>query len=379
MHEHKIATAVPACPAPGDDPRGRRLGRLAELDPRIEILSLSPDALRAELGRRLAEHGEPGYRVDQIVHGIYRQRASGWPEMTALSLALRGQLERLYRLPSLILDEVRESSDGTQKYLWMLIDGEAVESVLIPTRRRDTLCLSSQAGCALACSFCATGLFGFRRNLTAGEIVDQARQLMARRPPADHGVNVVFMGMGEPLLNWENLSAALATLIDRDGLDIGARRITVSTVGVPDRIVALGETFPQVRLAVSLHAATDEIRDGIVPINRRYPLREVLAACRLWAEATGKRLTFEVIHLPGVNDRPADIAALARVLEEAPAKVNLMRYNPIPGLPYRRPTVRETIAFRDAIRRASGAAVTVRRSRGMDIEGACGQLRLARP
>lgn len=372
MQYAKIASSAPTGAL-----QDRRLARLAELDPRIEILSYGPDEFRPALGAWLAARGEPGYRAEQILHAIYRQRAERWSAMTTLPQPLRADLESAFRFPSVTLGEVRESADGTRKHLWHLLDGEAVESVLIPARGRDTLCISSQAGCALACAFCATGMFGFRRNLTAGEIVDQARQLLAARD-AGYGVNVVFMGMGEPLLNWENLATALDVLMDARGLDIGARRITVSTVGVPDRIVALGERYPQVRLAVSLHAATDELRDTIVPINRRYPLRQLLAACRLWAQATGKRMSFEYLHLPGVNDRPEDVAALARVLADVPAKVNLMRYNPIEGAPYRRPRVAETVAFRDAIRRTSGAVVSIRRSRGMDIEGACGQLRLAR-
>lgn len=317
--------------------------------------------------------------MGQIVRAIYQEHAPDWDALTTLAKPLRAALAADFRFPSLALGEVRASADGTQKYLWQLLDGEAIESVLIPTPHRDTICLSSQAGCALACTFCATGLFGYRRNLTVGEIVDQARQLIGRRPPAEHGVNVVFMGMGEPLLNWDNLRGALDLLISARYLNIGARRITVSTVGVPARIVALGEAYPQVRLAVSLHAARDAVRDTIVPLNKRYPLRELFAACRLWVEATGKHLSFEYLHLPGVNDRPDDIAALVAALAGLPAKVNLMRYNPIPGAPYRRPEVHETVAFRDALRRAMPATtVTVRRSRGLDIEGACGQLRLAR-
>ena len=375
MSEVPTRTERPS-PVPGHG--GRRTERLAELDPRPEILGFGPDELPEVIGEWIAAQGEPGYRRDQIIRGLYRRQVLDWSEITALPKELRAELDRSFRLPSVAFDEARESADGTRKVLWRLIDGEAVESVLIPTPKRDTLCVSSQAGCALRCTFCATGMFGFRRDLTAGEIVDQVRQLLRHRQEVGYGVNVVFMGMGEPLLNWDGLATALETMIDPRGLDIGARRITVSTVGVPDRIVALGERFPQVRLALSLHAATDTLRDEIVPLNRRYPLRQVLAACRLWADATGKRLSFEVLHLPGVNDRPEDVTALAEALSEVPAKVNLMRYNPVPGAPYRRPTVAETVAFRDAIRRASDAVVTVRRSRGIDIEGACGQLRLAR-
>ena len=356
----------------------RRTTRLVEFDPRPELMDGRVPEVRARVAAWLAEAGEPGYRTDQIVHAVYAERVGSWAEITTLSRTLRERLEGAFRFPSVALEETRISRDGTTKFLWRLIDGEAVESVLIPAPSRDTLCLSSQAGCALACSFCATGMLGWRCDLSAGEIVDQARQLLARRGPAGHGANVVFMGMGEPLLNWDSLSAALDVLMDPKGLDIGARRITVSTVGVPDRIVELGERYPQVRLAVSLHAATDDVRDGIVPLNRRYPLRQVLAACRVWAETTGKRFTFEVIHLPGINDRPEDIAALAHVARELPVKINLMRYNPVPGAPYRRPSARETLAFRDALQREGGVVVTIRRSRGMDIEGACGQLRLAR-
>nr|MBA3583786.1 radical SAM protein [Gemmatimonadota bacterium] len=215
MHERKIAPLTGAdtgtSGSPAGAPRGRRLHRLADLDPRVEILSLRPADLRDVLGGWLAERGEPGYRGEQIARWIYRDRADDWSAMTTLPKALRAELDQVFRFPSVTTAEVRESVDGTQKYLWRLIDGEAVESVLIPTRSRDTLCVSSQAGCALACAFCATGLFGFRRDLTAGEIVDQVRRLLARRPPARHGVNVVFMGMGEPLLNWENLATAIET------------------------------------------------------------------------------------------------------------------------------------------------------------------------
>ena len=357
----------------------RRTGHLAELDPRPEILDGRVSEVRARIGAWLGQAKQPAYRTDQVVHAIYAERAASWADMTTLPRALRERLADAFRFPSIELEETRVSRDGTTKVLWRLLDGEAVESVLIPTRTRDTLCLSSQAGCALACSFCATGKLGWRRDLTAGEIVDQARQLLARRGLEDRGANVVFMGMGEPLLNWDNLTAALDVLMDPDGLDIGARRITVSTVGVPARIVELGERYPQVRLAVSLHAATDDVRDEIVPLNRRHPLREVLAACRLWAETTGKRFTFEVVHLPGVNDRPEDVAALAHAARDLPVQINLMRYNPIPGAAYRRPRAGETAAFRDALQReGEGLTVTVRQSRGMDVEGACGQLRLAR-
>ncbi|HET6362082.1 MAG TPA: 23S rRNA (adenine(2503)-C(2))-methyltransferase RlmN [Gemmatimonadota bacterium] len=372
---HELEISMPSAP---EAARDRRLARLAELDPRSELLSYAAKAIEPALEAWLAARGEPSYRVDQIVHAVYRRRVDGWKSITALPKGLRDELERAFRFPSISLAERRESADGTQKYLWTLLDGEAVESVMIPSPRRDTFCVSSQAGCALACAFCATGMIGYKRNLTVGEIVDQVRHLQREREPAGHGANLVFMGMGEPLLNWDNLRIALELLVDERYFDIGARRITVSTVGLPDRIVALGEEFPQVRLAVSLHAASDEVRDEIVPINRRYPLRQLLAACRLWCESTGKRMTFEYLHLPGVNDRPADVAAMGRAVEGLSVQVNLMRYNPVPGADFRRPKTTETMRFRDALRRATRVPVTIRRSRGLDIEGACGQLRLAR-
>jgi len=355
----------------------RRLERLADLDPRDELLSMRPAELETSLTGWLAERGEPCYRVAQIVDAVYRHGATGWAAITTLPIDLRTQLETDYRFPSIAPHEGRESADGTRKFLWKLVDGESVESVLIPTRRRDTICISSQVGCPLACAFCATGVFGYRRNLTAGEIVDQARRLRVLRGRSNVGMNVVFMGMGEPLLNWSPVATALDILIDPRGLDLGARRITVSTVGVPEGMVALGERFPQVRLAVSLHAARDEVRDKIVPLNRRHPLRELIAACRVWGESTGKRLSFEYVHLPGVNDAVADAVALAELLKRVPAKVNLMRYNPVEGLGFRRPTEAETMTFRDAITDLTQSAITIRKSRGIDIEGACGQLRLA--
>ena len=373
MHDLKITPP----PAP-DTARDRRVDRLAELDSRPELLSLGPDHLESALGDWLAAAGQPAYRLEQVVNWVYRQRVDGWDAMTTLPRDLREALDRTFRFPSVTLEERRCSEDGTEKILWRLIDGEAIESVLIPTGDRDTFCVSSQAGCALACAFCATGMFGFRRNLTVGEIVDQVRRLQQRREDVGHGANVVFMGMGEPLLNWENLRQAIALLVDRRFLDVGARRITVSTVGVPDKIVALGEAYPQVRLAVSLHAAIDELRDRIVPLNRRHPLRQLLSACRLWCEETGKRMTFEYLHLPGINDRPEDVAAMAEAVRGLSVQVNLMRYNPIPGADFRRPATSETERFRDALRRETGVPVTIRRSRGLDIEGACGQLRLAR-
>ena len=373
MHELHTTPSQPV-----DRARDRRLARLADVDPRPQLLGYGPGGLEAALSEWLVARSEPVYRVTQITGWVYRRRVDGWDAMTTLPRALRDDLAAAFRFPSIELDEVRESADGTRKVLWRLVDGEAIESVMIPSRHRDTFCISSQAGCALACAFCATGLFGYQRNLTVGEIVDQVRRLQKSRESAGHGANLVFMGMGEPLLNWDNLRVALELLVDERYYDIGARRITVSTVGIPDRIVALGDAFPQVRLAVSLHAAIDELRDRIVPINRRYPLRQLLAACRLWCEATGKRMTFEYLHLPGVNDRPEDVAAMARAVEGLSVQVNLMRYNPVPGADFRRPRVEETERFRDALRREIGAPVTIRRSRGLDIEGACGQLRLAR-
>ena len=307
---------------------------------------------------------------------IYRTRVDDWSAMTTLPKQLRQELAATFRFPSITLEELRESADGTQKYLWKLVDGEAVESVMIPSARRDTFCVSSQAD-ARSRARSARPDCSVQAQPHGGRDRRPGATLQRSREDAGHGANVVFMGMGEPLLNWENLRIALLLLVDERYLDVaragsrfrpsacptGSSRSARVSAGSAGGLAACGD-----RRVAGPHRAHQP----------RYPLRQLFAACRLWCEATGKRMTFEYLHLPGVNDRPEDVAALGRVVEGLSVQVNLMRYNPIPGADFRRPSVHETERFRDALRRETGAAVTIRRSRGLDIEGACGQLRLAR-
>jgi 23S rRNA (adenine2503-C2)-methyltransferase len=361
-------------------PDGRRL-----------LLDLGPEQLESELGRLLEELEEKPYRVRQVREWVYQRLARSFQEMSNLPTSLRRALEERYVLSSLVMDERAVSADGTEKFIWRLGDGREVESVSIPAARKLTFCISSQVGCPLACSFCATGKLGYSRQLTAGEIVDQVRtMLMITREASRSGMamsqdaetkpepNLVFMGMGEPLMNLRNLLPALEILNDGSGLGFGARRITVSTAGVAPMIAELARYNPQIKLAISLHAPNDELRNVLVPLNKKYPLQHLLEACRSFARTTNKRITFEYIHLPDVNDLPEHAAELRHLLAGLPCKINLIPYNPVPGLPYREPTETESDAFVKRLQESLRCAVTLRRPRGRDIGGACGQLELER-
>ena len=334
------------------------------------LLDLTPDAARARIHEWAGRRKLPAYRVGQIHRRLWAAPVPAWAEATELPLALRRELEAEFPLPRLAADTVQQSSDGTRKYLWRLADREAIESVLIPSGNRRTLCLSSQAGCPLGCVFCATGQMGFRRNLSPFEIAGQAREI-ALRTPADKPTNVVFMGMGEPLLNWPAVSDALTILNRPDGLGIGARHITVSTVGILPGMAELARRPEQFRLAISLHAPTGERRLPLMPIEKKYDLVAVLKA----AEAFRKRITFEYVLIAGKNDADVDADALARLARRLGALVNLLPLHPggAPGLaPTPAPRIR---AFRDRLA-IQGVEASVRRSRGLDIDAACGQLRV---
>jgi len=294
----------------------------------------------------------------------------GWGAATELPLELRGALEREHPLPRLEPEVIQQSADGTRKYLWRLADGEAVESVLIPSGGRRTLCISSQAGCALRCAFCATGRMGYRRNLTPFEIAGQVREI-ALRTPEDKPTNIVFMGMGEPLLNWDAVDTTLTILNAAEGFGIGARHITVSTVGILPGLAAFARRPEQFRLAISLHATTSAQRLSIMPIEKKYDLEAVLKA----AEAFRKRVTFEYVMIGGVNDADADADRLARLARRLGALVNILPLHP-GGAPDLTPTAAPRIrTFADRLRN-QGIEATVRRSRGLDINAACGQLRV---
>ncbi len=329
---------------------------------------------RAVLAGRLVEQGLPSYRADQIFAWVYRKRHRSPERMTNLPAALREKFEGLCRLELPRAAEVRATPDGlTHKFVLALSDGARVESVSMRTERRITLCLSSQVGCALGCTFCATGLMGLQRNLTAAEIVAQVVVMGDYHHWQDEKFNLVFMGMGEPLANYEPVMEAIRVLHDPCGIDVGARRITVSTSGVVPQIRRLaGEGLP-LGLAVSLHATTDELRDRLVPLNRRWPLAELIPSAREYGRRTGRRVTLEYTLLAGVNDRDEDAARLGALARDLPSKVNLIPYNPVPGLAWKRPSPESVDAFARRLWPIA-PAVTVRHTQGGEIWAACGQL-----
>jgi 23S rRNA (adenine2503-C2)-methyltransferase len=338
--------------------------------PARSLLDLSPSDARVVLGQWVADRGLPRYRTDQLVRRLWVAPVGQWAEATELPAALREELAREHPLPRLREDVLHQSADGTRKFLWRLADGEAIESVLIPSGSRRTLCISSQAGCALRCAFCATGLMGYRRNLTPFEIAGQVREIVLR-PPGDKPTNIVFMGMGEPLLNWGAVSVALSILNGAEGFGIGARHITVSTVGILPGMVELAKRPEQFRLAISLHATTPAQRLTIMPIEKKYDLEAVLRA----AEAFRKRVTFEYVMIGGVNDSDADVDRLAKLARRLGALVNILPLHP-GGASDLTPTTAVGIRrFADRLRN-QGIEATVRRSRGLDINAACGQLKV---
>jgi 23S rRNA (adenine2503-C2)-methyltransferase len=334
------------------------------------LLELAPETAREQIAHWTESQKLPAYRTTQMVARLWGNPVRSWTEATELPTALRDLLNSTFPLPRLRLDVQQQSADGTQKYLWRLDDGEAIESVLIPTGSRRTLCISSQAGCALGCTFCATGRMGYRRNLSAFEIAGQVRELVLQNPE-DKPTNIVFMGMGEPLLNWPAVNIALSILNSSLGLGIGARHITVSTVGILPGLAEFAKRPEQFRLAISLHAPTSTQRLGIMPIEKKYDLAAVLRA----AEAFRKRVTFEYVMIAGVNDSGEDADRLARLARRLGALVNILPLHP-GGAPNLIPTgSREIRAFAERLRN-QGVEATVRRSRGLDIDAACGQLRV---
>ena len=336
---------------------------------------LTPDDWR----RVCAELGAPAFRAAQIWHGLHARLAPDWDAIAVLPAALRRQLAGRYDAAALALSEAREAPDGVCKSLLLCRDGEAVESVLIPADGRWTLCISSQAGCAFGCVFCASGAAGLSRNLEAGEIAGQvvlaARWLRERGVERPH--NVVVMGMGEPLANYDAVLQALRILNAPEGLTIGARHITISTCGVVPGIRRLAEEGVQFELSVSLHAPSDALRDRLMPVNKRWPLAELLAACRDYTARTGRIVTFEYTLVAGVNDRPEHAAELAERLRGDKCRVNLIPLSPVAEFDGRPPEPAVCEAFQCALE-ASRVNVTLRRSRGGGVDAACGQLRLHR-
>jgi len=333
---------------------------------------------REALEALVASLGEKPYRARQLFRWLHRAGAASLAEMTDVPKALRETLGRTARLTTLERAAEQRSSDGTVKWTWRTRDGKLVESVYMPETDRRTLCVSSQVGCAVGCTFCLTGTMGLARNLEAGEIVEQVHR--ANRRLVELGVaegprpltNLVFMGMGEPLANYRHLKVALDLLLSEDGPQFSQRHVTVSTSGLVPVMRRLGEETP-VKLAVSLNATTDAQRDVLMPINRRWPLAELMAACRAFPARNGRRITFEYVLLGGVNDTVDDARRLAELVRGIPAKVNLIPYNANPGLPYVAPSADRVVAFQEALA-ARLLTVVVRKNRGRDISAACGQL-----
>ncbi len=339
------------------------------------------DLDRAGLSAFFESLGEKPFRATQVLKWVHQRGVLDFAEMTDLSKALRQRLaETAYvATPEIITEKISE--DGTRKWLFALDGGNAIETVFIPEKQRGTLCISSQIGCALACRFCATGHQGFNRNLSTGEIIAQLwvaeQQLRKEQDKAHHErmiSNVVFMGMGEPLLNFDNLIRVLGIMQDDFAYGLSRRRVTVSTAGVVPAMLRLKDQAP-VSLAVSLHATHDKLRDEIVPINQKYPLKELMQACRDYVTGGEQRrhITFEYILIDGVNDSLDEARTLVKMLKNLPAKVNLIPFNPFPESDYKRPSQQRIDRFRDVLVKAGLVTVT-RKVRGDDIAAACGQL-----
>jgi len=351
----------------------------------------------------LQGQGKERFRALQVFKWIYQQDARGFDEMTNISKALRAELTESAFISNLEPEAIEEGSDGTRKYLFTLGDGHAVESVLIPIEGRNTLCISSQVGCAMACEFCLTGSFRLTRNLTTSEIVNQimaVKRDLARNPPAmtsdggrclenfDDGDdsedecpespavirNIVLMGMGEPLHNLDNVIPAIQIMIDGNGLQFSNRRVTVSTCGLVPEMARLGREIPNVNLAVSLNATTDELRDKIMPVNRSYPIKALLQACREFPLPGRRKVTFEYVMMGGVNDSLEDAKRLLRLVSDIPNKVNLIPFNEHEGCDFKAPTQAAIDAFHKYLIDRHVTVIT-RDSRGGDISAACGQLK----
>ena len=342
---------------------------------------------RQELGQYFATLGDKPFRAQQVFKWLHQEFETDFQQMTNLSKTLRQRLsdEACVDMPK--IEQVHIARDGTRKWLMRLADGNAVEVVLIPEKERATLCISSQVGCSLNCTFCATARQGFNRNLNAGEIVGQVWQAwktLVSEQRSGQGIpregkdlrpitNIVLMGMGEPLLNYTEVTKAIRILLDDFAFGLSKRRITLSTAGVVPGMARLAQELP-VTLAVSLHASDDELRNQLVPLNKKYPIKVLLQACRDYVEGRARaRITFEYLMLDGVNDSDAQALALAKLLKDVPGKVNLIPFNPVENVPYKRSGQRRVNEFRDILMQ-NGIITMTRKTRGDDIDAACGQL-----
>ncbi|WP_396212981.1 23S rRNA (adenine(2503)-C(2))-methyltransferase RlmN [Gemmatimonas sp.] len=337
-----------------------------------DLLDFDPDSAIELLRAWMTVRGEPAYRATQVFARLWLRPVRSFEDMTELPKALREALTADFRLSALELATRQKSTDGTEKFLFRMHDGQLIETVAIPDGDRMTFCISSQAGCALKCAFCATGAMGFQRNLAPSEIAGQVRELRLLNPPIIP-TNIVFMGMGEPMMNWKAVGPTLSLLNDARALGIGARHITISTVGVLPGIIALSERPEQFRLAISIHAPSDALRKTLMPVNTKYPLADVIEA----AKQFDRRVTFEYVMLGGVNDQPEHAAQLAQLARDCRAFVNLIPLHPGGSMGFTPSTTPVITVFAKALR-ARGVETAVRRSRGLDIAAACGQLRTER-
>ena len=333
------------------------------------------------LSEWLTAQGEPAFRAKQILDWVWKKKVTSIDEMTNLPATLRGKLATAFRMTALSHSHTQGSEDTTRKFLFKLHDGRYVESVLIPANPalygeksdRRTLCVSSQVGCAYGCKFCASGLAGYTRNLDASEIAGQV--LAAEQISGERVDSLVFMGMGEPMANFKNLMEAIALITGPETLHLGARHLTISTSGLAPQIRQLAEHPQQIRLAISFHGATDEVRSQIMPVNKKYPVAVLMEALAHWNTVKKQKLTLEYILIQGVNDALSQASILAQHARSIGAKVNLIPYNTVEGLEWKRPALSHCRAFQDVVKQG-GVTATLRIEKGHDIDAACGQLRL---
>ncbi len=331
------------------------------------------DLSHHELTEWLLENGIERYRADQIFKWLYLRQADSFEDMTDLGKVIRKHLSSRFIIPRLNIKLVQTSTDGTQKYLFQLHDKNLIESVLIPERDHHTLCISSQVGCAQGCVFCLTARGGFIRNLTQGEIISQVRDILKETENKIRLSNIVLMGMGEPLANYQNVINAFDVITDSDqGLKFAGRKVTLSTAGMVPKIARLGSDT-RVNLAVSLNAVDDRTRSRLMPINQKFPIKQLLDACRRYHPRPGRMITFEYILIQGINDSPNEAKELVKLLRPIKAKINLIPFNEFEGCEFRRPAASDTLRFQEILIQGNYTTI-IRQSKGQDISAACGQL-----
>jgi 23S rRNA (adenine2503-C2)-methyltransferase len=347
---------------------------LNDSSPKVDLKNLSP----AELRNFIGSFGKERYRSIQILRWLYQKGVHSIDEMTNLSKRFRQELSEISFISTLEPLHVEQAKDGTKKFLFQLEDGNRIESVLIPDKKRLTLCLSTQVGCVLGCRFCLTGKMGWKRDLMVSEILNQILAVKERLTDKTSITNVVLMGMGEPLINYKNTLKAIELMTNPDAFKFSSRRITLSTVGILPELEQLSKEKISFRLAISLNASDEETRSHLMPINRRYPLKKILEACRNFPLRPRTRITFEYVLVEGFNDSPQDAKRLLRILKGIPSKVNLIPLNEAPGIPFKRPSEKKIKQFQEILMKG-GLTAIIRASKGAEISAACGQLQAKWP